>query len=103
MAITVASIGASSDHFEAELQPVSQVFRGGVTAKFSNGGGAESEPELFLEELVRRTKPAVVCLRGFDNSGTGFFATETGCHRNQWTCRARGGISSYGAGRWPGA
>ena len=34
--------------------------------------------ELSLEELVRRTKPAVVCLRALNGSGSGFFVTETG-------------------------
>ncbi len=67
-----------SDHFQVELQPISQVFTGGVTAKLSGTKNADLEPELSLEELVRRAKPAVVYLRGLDKSGTGFFVTETG-------------------------
>lgn len=39
---------------------------------------AEFRPELSLEELVRRTKPAVVCLKSLNSSGSGFFVTETG-------------------------
>ncbi len=35
-------------------------------------------PELSLEELVSRTKPAVVFLKSLTKSGTGFFITETG-------------------------
>ena len=31
-----------------------------------------------LEEMVRRTKPAVLYLKGLNKSGTGFFITETG-------------------------
>ena len=67
-----------SDHFEVELQAIGQVFTGGVTAKLSNAGSVDLQPELSLEELVRRTKPAVVYLKGLDKSGTGFFVTETG-------------------------
>ena len=67
-----------SDHFEVELQPNGQVFTGGVTAKLSSAGDIDLRPELPLEELVLRTKPAVVYLKGLDKSGTGFFVTETG-------------------------
>jgi serine protease Do len=67
-----------SDHFQAVLQPISQVFTGGVTAKLANAENVDLQPELSLEELVRRTKPAVVYLKGLDKSGTGFFVTETG-------------------------
>lgn len=67
-----------SGHFEVSLQPISQVFTGGVTAKLSNAGSVDLQPELSLEELVRRTKPAVVYLKGLGGSGTGFFVTDTG-------------------------
>jgi S1-C subfamily serine protease len=67
-----------SDHFQVDLQPISQVFTGGVSAKFTGAGNVDLQPELSLEELVRRTKPAVVYLKGLDKSGTGFFVTETG-------------------------
>ncbi|MGB8456661.1 MAG: trypsin-like peptidase domain-containing protein [Candidatus Acidiferrum sp.] len=67
-----------SDHFEVELQAIGQVFTGGVTAKLSAAGSVDLQPELALEELVRRTKPAVVYLKGLDRSGTGFFVTDTG-------------------------
>jgi serine protease Do len=67
-----------SDHFQALLQPIGQVFTGGVTAKLADSGNVDLQPELSLEELVRRTKPAVVYLKGLDKSGTGFFVTETG-------------------------
>ncbi|MGB7280896.1 MAG: trypsin-like peptidase domain-containing protein [Candidatus Acidiferrum sp.] len=67
-----------SDHFEVELQAIGQVFTGGVRAKLSVGGSVALEPELSLEELVRRAKPAVVYLKGLDKSGTGFFVTDTG-------------------------
>ncbi len=67
-----------SDHFEVELQPIGQVFTGGVTAKLSSAGSVDLEPEGSLERLVVRTKSAVVYLKGADKSGTGFFVTETG-------------------------
>ncbi|MGB9465917.1 MAG: trypsin-like peptidase domain-containing protein [Candidatus Acidiferrum sp.] len=67
-----------SNQFQVELQPISQVFTGGVTAKLSSAGSEELQPELSLEELVRKAKPAVVYLKGLNGSGTGFFVTETG-------------------------
>ncbi len=67
-----------SDHFEVELRAVEQVFTGGVTAKLASAGSVDLQPGLSLEELVRRTKPAVVYLKGLDYSGTGFFVTDTG-------------------------
>jgi hypothetical protein len=48
-----------SDHFEVELRAVEQVFTGGVTANLARAGSVDLQPELSLEELVRRTKPAV--------------------------------------------
>jgi S1-C subfamily serine protease len=67
-----------SDHFQVTLQPISQVFTGGITAKLSGAGSVDLLPELSLEDLVRMTKPAVVYLKGLDKSGTGFFVRETG-------------------------
>jgi len=67
-----------SDHFNVDLRPISEVFTGGVTAKLSSAEHVDLQPELSLEELVRRTKPAVVYLKAMHGSGTGFFVTETG-------------------------
>ncbi|MGB2622799.1 MAG: trypsin-like peptidase domain-containing protein [Candidatus Acidiferrum sp.] len=67
-----------SDHFEVEMETVGQVFTGRVRAKFAGAESVELQPELSLEELVRRAKPAVVYLKGVDKSGTGFFVTDTG-------------------------
>jgi len=68
-----------SDHFNVDLRPISEVFTAGVVAKLSGTGRVDLlQPELSLEELVRRTKPAVVYLKGLGGSGTGFFVTETG-------------------------
>lgn len=67
-----------SDHFNVDLRPISEVFTGESVAKLSGAGRVDLQPELSLEELVRRTKPAVVYLKGLGGSGTGLFVTETG-------------------------
>ncbi len=66
-----------SDHFHVDLQPISETFTGGITAKVSDAA-VGLQPELSLEELVRQAKPAVVYLKGVENSGSGFFVTGTG-------------------------
>jgi len=66
-----------SAHFSVELQPITETFTGGITAKVSDSSIALA-PELSLEELVRQSKPAVVYLKGLDKSGSGFFVTGTG-------------------------
>ena len=66
-----------SDHFHVDLQPISETFTGGITAKVSDAG-VGLQPELSLEELVRKAKPAVVYLKGLDKTGSGFFVTGTG-------------------------
>src|SRR6266446_9408646 len=66
-----------SVHFHVDLQAVSETFTGSITANVSDSNLALA-PELTLEELVRRTKPAVVYLKGLDKSGSGFFVTSTG-------------------------
>jgi hypothetical protein len=65
------------DHFHAELETVRSTFTGSVSAATAVQP-AELRPELSLEELVRRSKPAVVCLRSLNSSGSGFFVTDTG-------------------------
>ena len=66
-----------SDHFQVDLQPLSETFTGEISATVSNAG-VELKPALSREELIKRTKPAVVCLKGLDKSGSGFFVTATG-------------------------
>src|SRR5258708_5437903 len=65
------------DHSEVELKAISETFTGGITAKVFDSSIALA-PELSLEELVRRSKPAVVYLKALDKSGSGFFVTGTG-------------------------
>ena len=66
-----------TDHFHVVLQSISETFTGGITAKVSDGSVA-LQPEISLEELVRKTKPAVVYLKGLEKAGSGFFVTNTG-------------------------
>jgi S1-C subfamily serine protease len=67
-----------SDHFHVDLDLISQTFTGDVAAELSGNAAIDLGPGLSLEELVARTKPAVVYLKGLSKSGTGFFVTETG-------------------------
>jgi S1-C subfamily serine protease len=67
-----------SAEFHVELDRIGNVFTGDFAAKASGEKSGEVAAELSLEELVRRTKPAVVYLKGLDKSGSGFFVTDTG-------------------------
>jgi serine protease Do len=66
-----------SDHFEVQLDPVGSTFTGAVSATLTPETVA-LRPELSLEEIVRRSTPAVVYLKAQDKSGTSFFVTDTG-------------------------
>jgi serine protease Do len=66
-----------SDHFHADLELISAAFSGTVAA-VSPAQPAAFQLELSLEEIVKRAKPAVVCLKGLNAMGSGFFVTETG-------------------------
>jgi len=66
-----------SDNFHVDLESVASTFTGAVSA----AGTAQPvalRPELSLEEIVARAKPAVVCLKSLTLSGSGFFVTSTG-------------------------
>src|SRR5258708_10796582 len=47
-----------SDHFHVDLQPISETFTGGITAKVSDPP-VGLQPELPLDHLVRQAKPAL--------------------------------------------
>ena len=65
--------------FHVELDAIESTFTGAVASRAPAAlQPASVVPELSLEELVRRTKPAVVYLKGLDRSGSGFFVTDTG-------------------------
>src|SRR5216684_1750538 len=66
-----------SVHFHADLELISAAFTGTVAA-VSAAQPAAFSIELSLEEIVKRAKPAVVCLKGLNTMGSGFFVTETG-------------------------
>jgi serine protease Do len=66
-----------SDHFHADLELISAAFTGTVAA-VSAAQPAAFSIEISLEEIVKRAKPAVVCLKGLNTMGSGFFVTETG-------------------------
>ncbi|HKW62291.1 MAG TPA: trypsin-like peptidase domain-containing protein [Candidatus Acidoferrum sp.] len=66
-----------SNHFEVELQPISETFTGAVSANVS-GTNSTLRPPLSWEDVVRQAKPAVVYLKGLDKAGSGFFVTGTG-------------------------
>ena len=66
-----------SDHFHADLELISAAFTGTVAAA-SGAQPAAFSLELSLEEIVKRAKPAVVCLKGLNTMGSGFFITGTG-------------------------
>src|ERR1700758_1153252 len=61
-----------SDHFHADLELISAAFTGNVSAVSAVQPTAFSL-ELSLEEIVKRAKPAVVCLKGLNTMGSGFF------------------------------
>jgi S1-C subfamily serine protease len=66
-----------SNHFEVELQPISETFTGAISANVSETSSS-LRPALSWEEVVRQAKPAVVYLKGLDKAGSGFFVTGTG-------------------------
>jgi S1-C subfamily serine protease len=63
--------------FNANLDSIAATFTGfvGAPASLQPIG---IQPELSLEELARRTKPAIVYLKALDHTATGFFVTDTG-------------------------
>src|SRR6266481_482546 len=66
-----------SVHFHTDLELISSAFTGTVAA-VSAAQPAAFQLDLSLEEIVKRAKPAVVCLKGLNTMGSGFFVTETG-------------------------
>jgi serine protease Do len=65
-----------SDHFQVDLPLASDTFTGKINASLVVQPAGT--PVLSLEELVKRTKPAVVYLKALDRAGSGFFVTDTG-------------------------
>jgi S1-C subfamily serine protease len=67
-----------ADHFQADLPLASDTFTGKINAGLVAQPATSSATVLSLEELVKRTKPAVVYLKALDRAGSGFFVTDTG-------------------------
>lgn len=67
-----------TDRINLKLDKISQTFTGSIAAKTSSNGAVELSPELPLEDLLARAKPAVVYLKGLQKAGTGFFVSDTG-------------------------
>jgi serine protease Do len=67
-----------TDHFDVVLEPVSKSFTGTVVATATGNSKVEMRPELPVEELVEKSKPAVVLLTVSSRLGSGFLVTDTG-------------------------
>ena len=69
-------------HFHVELDPISKVFTGNISADIPEPG--ERSPDIDIasdppiEDVIARAKPAVVRLKGYGKSGSGFLVTEKG-------------------------
>lgn len=71
-----------TNHFHVDLDPISTVFTGRVSAEIPEAAEAPREadlaPEPPLEDVIARARTAVVRLHGLNKSGSGFFVTEKG-------------------------
>jgi hypothetical protein len=71
-----------TNHFHVDLDPISKVFTGKISAQFAEPADAPHDwalkPEPPVEDVIARAKPAVVRLKGLGKSGSGFFVTEKG-------------------------
>jgi S1-C subfamily serine protease len=63
---------------EIALDPTPKELRAEIATNSGRKPTSDLLQDLSLEEIVARTKPAVVYLEGLDKSGTGFFVTKTG-------------------------
>src|SRR5262249_5660686 len=62
--------------FDGQLESIAPAFTGEVSG--TKAAASIARPQLALEEIVSRAKPAVLYLKGSGRSGTGFFVTDTG-------------------------
>ncbi len=67
-----------TNHFDVQLDSIARTFTGEISGARNVSAPAVPRPELTLEDIVARAKPAVLFLKGPDRSGTGFFVTDTG-------------------------
>jgi Trypsin-like peptidase domain len=67
--------------FHVDLDPISKVFTGNISAEIPEAGEASLDADVAadpIEGVIARAKPAVVRLKGYGKSGSGFFVTEKG-------------------------
>jgi serine protease Do len=67
-----------ADHFDVVLEPLSRAFTGTIAATVAGSSKVEMRSELPLEEVVEKSKPAVVVLTVSSRLGSGFFISDTG-------------------------
>jgi S1-C subfamily serine protease len=67
-----------TNRFDVVLEPISKSFTGTIAAILPGNTKMEIRPEFPVEEIIERTKPAVVLLTRPDGQGTGFLITDTG-------------------------
>ena len=67
-----------TNHFDVTLESASKSLTGTVVATSAGNAKIEMRPDLAVEEVVQKSKPAVVLLKRPDGHGSGFFITETG-------------------------
>jgi serine protease Do len=67
-----------SDHFDVTLEQFSKSFTGSLTAAVAGNAKVELRPELAVEDVVEKSKPAVVLLKSPSAQGSGFFVSDTG-------------------------
>jgi serine protease Do len=65
-------------HFEVVLEPMSKSFTGSLVATAAGNSKVEMRPEMSAEDVVEKSKPAVVLLLRPEGQGTGFLITDTG-------------------------
>lgn len=67
-----------SDHFDVTLEQFSKSFTGLLTAAVAGNAKVEMRPELAAEDVVEKSKPAVVLLKSPSAQGSGFFVSDAG-------------------------
>jgi trypsin-like peptidase/PEGA domain-containing protein len=67
-----------SDHFDVTLEQFSKSLTGSLTAAIAGNAKVEMRPELAVEDVVEKSKPAVVLLKSPRGQGSGFFISDTG-------------------------
>lgn len=65
------------NHFEVTLDSIEATFTGSINARLPSGEMTLT-PQLSMEELAEKIKPAVVGVRGRERNGSGFFVSDTG-------------------------